>query len=139
MKDKETFEYTYYAPSEQERREIEEIRKKYVTLPASAGIDELKRLDHRVGRLGVVVATILGLLGVVIFVAGLILCLQVKLNANYLWGLAGCGVGLLLLASAFPMRQWMNRWSRKRYGPEILKLSETILKSERSADDRSQN
>lgn len=139
MKDKQTFEYTYYAPSAQERREIEEIRKKYVTLPASTGIDELKRLDHRVGRLGVVVATLLGILGVTLFVTGLILCLQVRSDPDYLWGLSGCGVGLILLGSAFPIRQWLNRWSRKRYGPEILKLSETILKSERSADDRSQN
>ncbi len=140
--EKDQFDYTYSAPDEQEREEIEGIRNKYLPKKsASEGIRELKKLDNRAEMMGFWCFAVVGILGILFFVGGIILCLFANkggTKAAFLGGgLTLCVLGIVALILAFPIRSWVNRFSRKIYGSRILKISDEILSSERVSDTRS--
>ena len=126
---REGFSYTYSAPTEEERREIEGIRSAY--LPPSAREDKLerlRRLDSRVRSIPAAAAITTGVFGVLIFGGGLSLCLVVPATA------AKAAVGVVLsvagaaaMALAKFVHSRISRRMKAKYGREILKLSEELL------------
>lgn len=126
--EKDEFHYTYSAPTVQERREIESIRRQY--LPADekdARIERLRKLNGRVKNTPTVIALVLGIAGTLVF--GLGLCMILEWN---LWvgGVIVGVVGLLPVAAAYPVYRLLLRRGKKKYGAEILKLSEELLEKE---------
>ena len=122
---KEKFEYTYVAPTESERRVAEEIRNRY--LPQKKSEDKftkLKELDEKVKNPPTAWALVLGVAGTLIFGLGMAMVLEWSL---IFWGIVVSAVGLIPVALAYPVYCWVLKRGKKKYGAQILKLSEEIL------------
>ena len=130
MKDEENkFSYTYSAPTQEERREIEEIRGAY--LPPSAqeeGLLRLRKLHKRVNRVPVLVGILLGVCGVLVFGLGMALTLEF---GQYGWGIGVSLIGAAVTVGAYFAHRALLAHGRRKYGAEILRLSEELLHDER--------
>ena len=131
---KDGFSYTYSA---KEQEEIQRIRKKYIMSKAVTGEDKmerLRRLDESVTQKGTVVALILGIIGSLILGTGMSLSMTELSNlfANSIQAMiVGIGVGaigIVLIALAYPVYRMITRAERKRVTPEILRLTEELMK-----------
>lgn len=126
-----TFRYTYSA---KEQSEIQKIRGKYLT-PEENGIDRLRKLDAGVTQKACVYALVIGILGALILGTGMSLAMTdigavVGLNEQLcmLAGIAVGIVGLVLVALAYPIYNRVVKKERARVAPEILRLSDELLK-----------
>lgn len=118
---KESFSYTYSA-SQQE--EIRQIRKKY--LPRErGGIEELRRLDAKVERKGLIVALGLGLTGTMLLGVGL--CIVLMWEAHFALGVVVGVIGIAGIALAYPANRYVNKTEREKNAPRILELTEELL------------
>ena len=123
--DKETFRYVYAAPTAEQRREIDGIRRQY--LPRSEAeekFERLKRIDRRAKQLPRAAAIALAAAGVLVFGTGLALALEWNALA---WGSAVCALGATLAALARPLHTVLSRRAKRKYGAEILELSAALL------------
>lgn len=119
----ERFTYTYSAPTEQERREINDIRERYTERQPSK-LDELKALDRKVKYTPKIIGAIVGIVGTLIFGLGMSMVLEWDIM---LWGIIVMIIGGALAAiSYFLSRALFNRAKRK-YKDRILNLSDEIL------------
>jgi hypothetical protein len=120
------FEYTYSAPTERERREIESIRKQYVAEEKTTedAIERIKALNAKVNGGATTLALILGIVGILTFGLGLTMVLEWDI---WLWGIILMAVGCIPMALAYPSHTWMIKKGRKKYGEEIVRLSDEIL------------
>ena len=122
-----TFEYTYSAPTEEEKRQIASIRRQYENTLESgeSKVERIKYLDAKVRNTANIVSLALGIAGCLIFGLGLTMVLEWQ---KILWGIALMGVGCIPTILAYPVHQWLFEKGKKKYGEEILRLSEEILK-----------
>lgn len=122
-KDKK-FEYSYRAPTEEERREIECIRRFY------GGQEEkfvrLKKLDARVRNVAAGCALSMGVFGCLVFGLGMSMILAWDLTAA---GIAVATAGIVPMLSANPVYNAVLNRNKKKYGDEILRLAEELKKS----------
>lgn len=119
------FRYKYSAPTENERREVEEIQKQYLT--DGCGDDKLMRLrklNARVKNISMCVSLSCGVIGLLLFGAGMSLVLAFE---NVAAGIVVSVVGLFPMAAAHPVYNFVLKKCKKKYGEEILRLSEEIL------------
>ena len=127
MENKE-FNYTYTAPTERERREIEGILKQYQDPEKSMSkLERLRALDARVKNTANVVALIVGIVGTLIFGVGLCLVLE---WSKIVWGIIVAAIGAIPIALAYPLYTTVLKSNKKKYGEEILRLSEELLKGD---------
>lgn len=121
----EEFNYTYKALSDSERREIESIRNQYEPPKTVEGkLQRLRRLNSYVNNSATIISLVLGICGTLIFGTGLALVLE--------WGLMLLGIivaiiSLPLIIIAYPIYKIVLKRNKKKYGPEILRLSEELL------------
>lgn len=121
------FKYTYSAPTERERREIESIRKQYDLGAPSDKLERLRRLDARVKMLPRVVGIVLGVLGVLVLGLGLAMVMEWQMIA---WGaVVGC-VGIAVAAAAYPIHNVILSRNKRKYGPLIVELSDRLLNAQ---------
>ncbi len=126
MENRDKFQYSYAAPTEAERKEIDGIRRQYTqTEPREESkLDRLRRLDKRVKSTAVWASLAVGLLGCLLFGLGL----AAVLEWEQLWvGVPIAVVGALPMLAAYPVYSWILCRNKKRYGEEILRLSEELL------------
>lgn len=119
------FNYTYSAPTETERKEIEEIRSQY--LPDAKNnekLERLKSLDFFVRNTAKLVAFSFGVFGVLVFGLGLSMVLSWAL---IVWGIVVCALGACFAGAAYPLYRIIFQRNKKKYGPEILRLSRELL------------
>lgn len=119
------FEYSYDAPTERERKEVESLKKKYA--PKVERVDkiaELRALDKKVQSVPMIWGLCLGIVGTLIFGTGLTMILEWNL---FSWGAVIAAVGLIPVALAYPVHKWMLQKLSDRYRERILTLSEEIL------------
>ena len=131
-KNNEGFSYTYSA---REQTEIRKIREKYTVRDEEDKMARLRRLDQSVTKKAMCVSLIVGILGALIMGIGMSLVMT-ELGAY--WGLShltrltvGIGVGLagcLLSGLAYPIHRGLLRRLRNRIAPEILRLTEELMK-----------
>lgn len=123
-----SFEYTYCAERQQE---IEAIRKKYLPKEEDK-MEQLRRL-HRIPTQKAQAASIaIGVLGALILGTGMSLCMTelgaaLEHFAMVIGVLAGL-IGLIMVALAYPLFNYVLKKERKRIAPEILRLSDELLK-----------
>ena len=122
-----SFEYTYCA---QRQQEVEEIRKKY--LPKEEDKMEQLRSLHRIPTQKAQAASIaIGVLGTLILGTGMSLCMtELGAALGHLAMVVGILVGifgLIMIALAYPLYNFVLRKERRRIAPEILRLSEELL------------
>ena len=128
MENKEGFQYIYSASQQQE---VEEIRKKYLPKEEDK-MEQLRRLHRSAGQkaqgwsiaLGVIGALLLGT-GMSLFMTDIGSALGTLALAA---GLAAGIVGILLISLAYPIYNRVLKNERERIAPEILRLSEELLK-----------
>ena len=123
MENKETFKYTYSA---KEQEEIKRIRKKYA-VPEEDKMEQLRRLDAGVTQKGTTAALIVGVLGTLLLGIGMCCCLVWQST----WFIPGTVIGLIgiaVLAAAYPLYNRVTRKERERIAPEILRLTDELMK-----------
>ena len=121
------FNYTYSAPTEQERREIDSIRRQYE--PQSdkeAKLQKLRALNGRVQSIPQIVSLCIGILGLLIFGLGLSMILVWSL---YVVGGIVIALSLPIMLIAYPVYNFVLSEYKTKYGDEILKLSDELLNS----------
>lgn len=119
-----TFSYNYSATR---NKEVENIRRKYMPEEESK-IEKLKRLDLRVQMAGTIESLCLGIIGALVFGIGMCLFLDVFPGAEWLTAiLMVCGT--LLMIPAYPIYKQIASKTKAQLTPEILRLSEEIIKS----------
>lgn len=126
-----TFQYTYSA---KEQEEIARIRKKYMT-PQEDKMEQLRRLDRSVGQKATVAALVLGVIGALILGFGMSLVLtdlgavfgmtdMLALIMGILIGLCG----MVPVSLAYPVYNKVLKQERAKIAPQILQLSEELIK-----------
>lgn len=124
MENKE-FKFTYKAPSEEERKEIESIKRQYEAPKTEEGkLERLRRLNNLVVGVSTAVGLALGIIGLLIFGSGLAMVLEFNIIA---WGIVVMIAGIPPIAFAYPVYKKVLEIYKKKYGEEILKLSEELL------------
>jgi len=129
MDNNQSFQYTYSA---QQQEEILAIRSKYLPKPEDP-MEQLRSLHHSATRKANVWSITIGIIGTLVFGTGMSLILT---DLGAILGLAhafGFGVlvglaGLILVAMAYPVFNRVLQKERERIAPEILKLTDTLLK-----------
>ena len=128
MENNHSFEYNYSAAQKQE---VEAIRKKYLPKEEDK-MEQLRRLHHSATQKAQAASIALGIIGTLIFGLGLSLCLT-ELSGflggtSMFLGIPVGLVGLVLLALAYPVYNTVLRREREKIAPEILRLTEDLLK-----------
>lgn len=117
------FEYTYSAP---EQEEIRKIREKYLPKEENK-MEQLRRLDARVTRRGTIVALVTGILGALVMGTGMSCCMV----WGGIWFIPGIIIGVIGIAgvaAAYPLYVRITEQEKARLAPEILRLTEELLK-----------
>lgn len=125
------FSFSYSAA---EQEEVRAIREKY-TAPdkrEEATIDRLRRLDASVTRRGEVFSLILGVIGTLLLGLGMSLIMtNIAVALGWLTlplGIAVGAVGIALIALAYPVYTATVKKDRARLAPEILRLTDELIK-----------
>lgn len=119
------FRYTYSAPTESERREIEDIQKQYAPAdPADNKMARLRRLNARARNISVCIGLSLGVVGLLLFGAGMSFTLAWD---NYLAGILTSVAGIAVMAAAKPVYKAVLKKCKNKYGEEILSLTRELL------------
>ena len=122
MRDK--FNYTYSAPTEEERREIESIRSAYTGGEHARKLERLRSLNKHVRNMPKCVALTLGVVGVLIFGLGMTMILEWSVLAG---GVAVAALGVLPMAFAAPAYNLVLKREKEKHKEEIMRLSEELL------------
>lgn len=123
MNDK--FSYKYVAPTEEERKEIDSIRRQYAPQSQTESkLDRLRRLDSIVKNTAIIWSLVLGVLGTLIFGLGLTMILEWQILP---WGIVIMAIGSVPIAIAYPVYKTVLKKYKNRYGEEILRLSKELL------------
>ena len=126
--DNHSFEYTYSA---ERQKEMEAIRKKYLPKEEDK-MEQLRRLHSIPTQKAQAASIAIGVLGALILGTGMSLCMtelgaalgQPAMVIGILVGI----LGLIMVALAYPLFNYVLQKERNRIAPEILRLSEELLK-----------
>ena len=133
-KNNDGFSYTYSA---REQAEIRRIREKYADKEKTeeSKMDRLRRLDAKVTQKAQSIALTLGILGALILGSGMSLimtdlgaALGLSAEAGMLIGIPVGIAGGVLASLAFPIYNLVLRHERQRIAPEILRLTDDLIK-----------
>ena len=126
--EKHSFEYTYSA---QRQQEVEEIRKQYLP-KAENKMEELRKLHAVPTQKAQAASLAFGVIGALILGTGMSLCMTDMGTAlgrlAMVIGIAVGLMGMVLVALAYPVYKRVLKKQREKIAPEILRLSEELLK-----------
>ncbi len=123
MEQNNTFEYTYSA---ERQKEVEAIRKKYEPKKEDK-IDVLRKMDKDAEKPGTIVSVIVGIIGTLILGMGMTCSLLWKGNL-FIPGIFIGILGIVIMALAVPIYKIITKKQREKIAPQILALSEELLK-----------
>ena len=128
-KNQETFSYTYSA---QQQEEVQNIRKKYL-LPEEDKMERLRKLHHSATQKAQAWALVLGVIGALIMGIGMSLVMtdigeMIGLSNAFIPGIVIGIIGMIPVAFAYPTYNHILKKERKRIAPEILRLSDELIK-----------
>jgi len=128
MENKEGFNFTYSAA---QRQEVENIRKKYLPREGDK-MEQLRKLHAIPTQKAQTASLAVGIIGALIMGTGMSLAMT-DIGAGLgslamLIGVAVGIVGMVLVALAYPLYNRVLRKWRKKIAPEILRLSDELLK-----------
>lgn len=105
---------------------VEQIRTKY-TEKKHTDLEKLRELDKKAERPAKIFSITFGIIAILVFGVGLCIALGAIEGSMSLGVIIGAvGIGLCLLN--FLLYNLVLNCSKKKYGPEILRLSEELLK-----------
>lgn len=127
----DSFSYTYSA---KEQEELKQIRQKYQPKEESK-MDRLRRLDSGITQKATMYSLIIGIMGALIMGAGMSLTMTDFGESIGLTGTIGMIVGIIvgiigiiLVFFAYPVYNWIIKKEREKIAPEILRLTEELMK-----------
>ena len=125
----ETFTYTYSA---QQQEEIQNIRKKYLA-PEEDKMEQLRKLHHSVTQKAQAWALALGVMGALVMGSGMSLVMTsigetLGLSNALIPGIVIGIIGMIPVGFAYPTYQRVLKKERQRIAPEILRLSDELMK-----------
>ena len=123
MKDDNGFSYTYSA---KQQAEIENIRKKYLPKEEDK-MEQLRKLDRSAHSPGITASLILGIVGCLVMGIGMCCCM-VWADQWFIQGIVIGIIGMILIASAYPLYNVITQKKRKEIAPKILELTEELKK-----------
>lgn len=122
---KETFRYTY---SSSQQKEIESIREKYISpTPQEDKMEQLRRLDRSATRAGTTVSLAVGVVGALLLGIGMC-CTMLWADTLFIPGVIVGVVGICCVMTAYPLYTRITRKRREKLAPEILRLSDELMK-----------
>ena len=128
MENKEGFNFTYSAAQQQE---VEDIRKKYLPKEEDK-MEQLRKLHAIPTQKAQAASLAVGILGALIMGTGMSLAMTEIGSAlgslAMVLGIAVGLVGMVLVALAYPLYNRVLEKQRKKIAPEILRLSDELLK-----------
>ena len=128
MDNKEEFSFTYSA---QQQKEVEEIRKKYLPREEDK-MEQLRRLHAIPTQKAQAASLAVGVIGALILGTGMSVCLTdigaALGNLAMVIGILVGVVGMELVALAYPLYNRVLKKNRDKIAPEILRLSDELLK-----------
>lgn len=125
----EKFTYEYQAPTQEERKEINNIQQKYLLdNPKNEKLKRLRLLDSKVKNIPNIIAYTTGIVGVLVFGTGLTCVLE--------WDLIFIGIlimilGALIVLPTYYLHSMLSKRLKAKYKEEILKLSKELLNEEK--------
>ena len=122
-KSSETFSYSYSA---KEQEEILRLRQKYLPKDENK-MDILRRMDTTVYQKATMTSIITGITGCLLLGIGMSCCL-VWAGIYFLPGIILGLIGIAVLSLAYPIYCRVLKKERKKIAPEILRLTEELLK-----------
>lgn len=128
-KNQETFTYTYSA---QQQEEIKNIRKKYLP-PEEDKMERLRKLHHSATQKAQAWALVLGVVGALIMGIGMSLVMtdigeMIGLSNTLIPGIVIGVIGMIPVGFAYPTYNRILKKERQRIAPEILRLSDELMK-----------
>ena len=117
----ETFEYTYSAT---EQKEIEAIRKKYLPKEENK-MEALRKLDRKAERPGTVASLVVGIIGALVFGAGMSCCM-VWTDKLLVLGIIVGVIGMVMTGVAYPIYKKITAKKRVEYAEQILALTNEL-------------
>ena len=128
MENKEGFHFTYSAAQQQE---VENIRKNYLPKEEDK-MEQLRRLHAIPTQKAQAASLAVGIIGALIMGTGMSLAMtEIGAALGSLAMLIGIPVGIVgmvLVALAYPLYNRVLKKQRKKIAPEILRLSDELLK-----------
>ena len=124
MENSNVFSYQYSA---KQNREVEHIRRKYLPKEENK-METLRKLDARVQMAGTIPSLCIGVVGALVFGLGMCFFLDVFAGAAWLTDLLMV-LGAVIMIPAYPIYRRIARKTKAKLTPEILRLSEEIIKS----------
>ena len=119
------FNFKYTALSQEERKEIDSIRRQYSQEEKTeTKLERLRRLDGLVKNTAIICSLVLGIVGTLIFGCGLTMILEWSI---WLWGIVLMVIGSVPMAIAYLVYKLTLNKGKAKYGDEILRLSEELL------------
>ena len=119
------FNFKYTAPSQEERKEIDSIRRQYAPQEKTeTKLERLRRLDGLVKNTAIIWSLVLGVVGTLVLGLGLTMILEWSI---WLWGIVLMVIGSVPMAIAYPIYNKLLKKGKTKYGDEILRLSEELL------------
>ena len=128
-KNQETFSYTYSA---QQQKEVQNIRKKYLP-PEEDKMERLRKLHYSATQKAQIWALVLGVVGALIMGTGMSLVMTdigkiVGLTNALIPGILIGIIGMIPVVFAYPTYNRVLKKERQRIAPEILRLSDELMK-----------
>ncbi len=122
----ETFTYTYSA---KEQEEIKKIRDKYAPpTKEETSMERLRRLDESATKGATVVSLIVGIISALLLGVGMCCTMVPGWEAYFIPGIAVGVVGIIGVIAAYPIYNHMVKRKRKKLAPEIMRLSDELMK-----------
>ena len=118
-----SFSYTYSAP---QHDEVKKIREKYVPKVESP-MEKLHRLDESCAKKGTALSLVTGTISALILGVGMCCCM-VWGGLLFVPGIVIGMVGLVGAGAAYPIYNKVTQKERQRIAPEILQLTDELLK-----------
>lgn len=125
MKDENT---NYYSYSAAENSEIRKIREKYENADhKDSKVDYVKKLDRSVHNTASSVSIAIGIIGSLIFGFGLT-CVLEWAGELFVPGIVIGVIGMVISLTAYPVYKRVYKKKKEEIAPEILRLTEELLK-----------
>ena len=119
----DAFRYTYSA---KEQEELKKIRAKYIPREENK-MELLRRMDAQVTQKATMYSVITGVIGALILGVGMCCCM-VWAETVFVLGIIIGLIGMALVAAAYPLYIRTLKKERERIAPEILRLTEDLIK-----------
>jgi len=124
----EKFNYSYSATSEEEKKEIERIKRQYEQKPKTESkLERLRKLDGKVKEFPQILALTVGIIGTLIFGLGMSMVLEWNITV---WGVVVGAFGAIIVTLAYPLFKWYYKKLKEKYKDEIIELSNSLLGEE---------